>query len=900
MQHRVGKVSYKQRIKILMQSQIYYGVVESRDDDPKKLGRCKVRIVGLHSEDNIILPTKDLPWAYPMMPVHSASMSGIGYSPTGIVEGTWCAINFRDADQQHPVIIGTVGGIPEDEEPKTETTITYNVVRQETAKDSSGNDIIDSSGQPVLAGPVKNVQVTEVTLPPSDIKKPSSLTISAQGIQFLQGHEALSSLVKGRNSFTKKIVDPNTPIFSYQDSGGVWTIGYGTTFLADGSSVGPDTVILARDATTLLNRHVTTQIENQLKKKLVAPVTQQMYDALVSIAYNTGTNALLKSDVFSSVNTGKYKDAAALIPFFRATVKGAPNSGLQIRRKDEQALFMSGGIPNSSFTDVEKDEPAPVPNTTISAAANGTTVPSVSVITTTNAANGFKDPKGHYPTKTLLGEPDTHRLARHENIYESVIFAKEAARAKNIRKSMWLQRKLDWSQPEIPYNAKYPYNHTRVTESGHIEEWDDTADCERIHQYHKAGSYTEIDRNGSRVVRTVGDFYEIDERNRSIIIKGQCNVTIIGDSNIRVENNAYLEVIGDLKTRVHGNMETKVKGEMVFRAEEKIKFISLDKIEVHADGKISVETADDFTLAVANDLAIEATGDFDIASGGDLAIAASGDINAEASNIYLDAGSASTEAPPKLADPEEWEEVTGIPEFGELIVITRTTEDSTNYESPNEGDSTVYRTQEIARGDVNPLDAPDTAAEVKASASPTPPDGTKPIVDNGCADIGDISTGMQLSPNYTLVKLLGSAGKIPVAQAGRSAEQIVCNLKYIANNVLEPLRVRFPNMIVSSGWRSETSNKGLVGASKKSDHLIGAAVDLQFTGFDAAKTFETAKIIQSMLSDYNQILIEYKGKSFWIHVAVYCPESKSRNQRRIGTLDVLPNKFTEGSFLLLR
>ena len=66
----------------------YSGVVENRLD-PLKLGRCQVRIVGLHTEDKKILPTDSLPWAYPLQPVTSAAMNGIGHSPVGPVEGTW-------------------------------------------------------------------------------------------------------------------------------------------------------------------------------------------------------------------------------------------------------------------------------------------------------------------------------------------------------------------------------------------------------------------------------------------------------------------------------------------------------------------------------------------------------------------------------------------------------------------------------------------------------------------------------------------------------------------------------------------------------------------------------------------------------------------------------------------
>ena len=92
--------------------QLYQGVCENRQD-PLKLGRCQVRIMGLHTHDKSKLKTEDLPWAYPMQPVTSAAMSGIGHAPVGIVEGTWVIVMFRDDDEQYPVILGTIGGIPQ-------------------------------------------------------------------------------------------------------------------------------------------------------------------------------------------------------------------------------------------------------------------------------------------------------------------------------------------------------------------------------------------------------------------------------------------------------------------------------------------------------------------------------------------------------------------------------------------------------------------------------------------------------------------------------------------------------------------------------------------------------------------------------------------------------------------
>ena len=75
--------------------QWFIGVVEDRKD-PKTLGRVRVRCLGYHTEDLIKLPTKDLPWAHPMNPITSATVSGIGQTPLGVVEGTWVVGFFTD------------------------------------------------------------------------------------------------------------------------------------------------------------------------------------------------------------------------------------------------------------------------------------------------------------------------------------------------------------------------------------------------------------------------------------------------------------------------------------------------------------------------------------------------------------------------------------------------------------------------------------------------------------------------------------------------------------------------------------------------------------------------------------------------------------------------------------
>ena len=89
----------------------FVGVVEDRAD-PKKVGRIKVRCLGYHTKDKVKLPTADLPWAHVMNPITSATVSGVGQTPLGVVEGTWVVGFFTDGDDaQMPMIMGTLPGV---------------------------------------------------------------------------------------------------------------------------------------------------------------------------------------------------------------------------------------------------------------------------------------------------------------------------------------------------------------------------------------------------------------------------------------------------------------------------------------------------------------------------------------------------------------------------------------------------------------------------------------------------------------------------------------------------------------------------------------------------------------------------------------------------------------------
>ena len=89
----------------------YYGIVEDRQD-PLKIGRVRVRVHGIHSDEKGLIATPDLPWAQVMLPTTSAGLSGFG-TQHGLVEGSTVILFFRDGDLcQQPVVIGSTAGLP--------------------------------------------------------------------------------------------------------------------------------------------------------------------------------------------------------------------------------------------------------------------------------------------------------------------------------------------------------------------------------------------------------------------------------------------------------------------------------------------------------------------------------------------------------------------------------------------------------------------------------------------------------------------------------------------------------------------------------------------------------------------------------------------------------------------
>jgi len=194
--------------------------------------------------------------------------------------------------------------------------------------------------------------------------------------------------------------------------------------------------------------------------------------------------------------------------------------------------------------------------------------------------DGFNDPNKKYPRKENLKEPDTHRRAVvdfEDPIENQDWFSKMTPLDDFEEEENPDGRVLDeeigiansevvWNEPENPFAAEYPFNHVRESESGHVEEWDDTPEAERLMKWHKSGTFEEIHPDGQKVTKIVSDNYHIVAGDEFIHIKkkndekGNLNITVDGDCNMRVDGNYNLEVEENYIVKVGGNWDVEVWG----------------------------------------------------------------------------------------------------------------------------------------------------------------------------------------------------------------------------------------------------------------------------------------------------------------------------------------------------
>jgi hypothetical protein len=156
-----------------------------------------------------------------------------------------------------------------------------------------------------------------------------------------------------------------------------------------------------------------------------------------------------------------------------------------------------------------------------------------------------------------------------------------------------------WLEPESEANIDetqpdYPYNHVIATDSGHSFEMDDTPGRERIRLQHRSGTFNEIHSDGTEVHKILGDGYEIVAKDKNVLIRGRCSITVNGDATFIVKGDKYEKIEGNYDQEILGNFTQIVRGKTNMTSDKDVNISAspnlLGRVSITSGGEVFINS----------------------------------------------------------------------------------------------------------------------------------------------------------------------------------------------------------------------------------------------------------------------------------------------------------------------
>lgn len=484
----------------------FFGVVEDVKD-PEENGRYRVRVYGYNTQNKTILPTDMLKW-FSLSVSNSAGFNGLGWSPTGLLVGSFVEGYYIDSDLQTGIITGALTGSPYGSNDVSGLALTSNAALRNPY--TAPGPILQSEqgDQPIIDPETGKELDTEELLPEDE-----------QGDQISKEQyeeEKLKKEEKDREAEENKTEDER-----------------------------------AREAALSKDEQEQQEMEERF---VVPPRTRADYEALLVsrkiqvflqlIMYAEGTDkypnpykVIFSGQTFDSykwhpnrlITSGKYKSTAAgafqfIIGTWNAHAKVLGLTNFSPKNQQIAALYEGrAAIPH--ILNCEWERAIRAVNTNWASFPGS---PYGQPVKTMSQMLAFINNRGGFTCDGVKYEPGPD-LPIGDRIQQS-----------GVKTGTGEQLTFPNMDSYESGGSVYPHNQVFATESGHFMEWDSTPGRERIKIFHRTGTYDEMLPDGSIMHRVSGNRYEINLADSTMVVQGDMNVQVNGQYKLSASGGAVI------------------------------------------------------------------------------------------------------------------------------------------------------------------------------------------------------------------------------------------------------------------------------------------------------------------------------------------------------------------------
>jgi hypothetical protein len=535
-------------------------------------------------------------------------------------------------------------------------------------------------------------------------------------------------------------------------------------------------------------------------------------------------------------------------------------------------------------------------------------------VSTRQSVQGFADPNSYYPRR--VNEPDTNRLSVNDLTRQHPVVNYKRSRVDDLT-----------GEPKTQYNAKYPYNHVKETESGHIKEYDDTPGFERIHEWHRTGTFYEVHPDGSKVTKVVGEDYEIVLQNKKLRVRGNMQVFVDGDADLYVRGSVNGQVDEDMTWNVGRNITFHAGQNIRMYSNQSTEITAQQQITATAVGNMKLQTQADYTCSVDGDFKTNIKGNtdiigdgygvymfgddinfitdthMDINAGTTMNVTSNGAMDLVGSTIDFNKAGRAAAAAISAPDMEFFDsrgvatydegEVVGAPVEAEVLSPKARTEtaDTNAFHGDDDVELSVEQIEERLRaGDFQPTNFQDysyNAIEGKINyqqamrAIRATPRISPETTDHGGANEGAVITPEAGNRTVTRPEEIEMTNGIDynrmisrhfnVGDVSKNAyfgHNIRAQHGLTVDQIINNLSTVATNALdlIKDQYPNMKINSGFRPASGTSQHERGQAIDISFSGIPRRDYLEIAQwVIENV--PYDQFLLEYANGA-WLHLSL--------------------------------